>query len=223
MPKIEAAIKIDYVEKYIKGEISQGRVAEELGVSLATVQQWISNYKSMGASAFTRSRNKGYSAALKRAVVEDYLSGLGSQQAICTKYGIRAKSKLQNWIKKYNGREELKTSGTGGQTIMINGRKTTFDERIDIVKYCIAHNRNYAQTAEKYEISYQQARNYTLKCETQGIEGLQDRRGKRKPESEMSELERLRAENKLLKAEKEKAEIEASFLKKLHEIERRED
>ena len=37
----------------------------------------------------------------------------------------------------------------------------------------------------------------------------------------MSELEKLRAEVKILKAEKERAEMEASFLKKLEEIERR--
>ena len=37
----------------------------------------------------------------------------------------------------------------------------------------------------------------------------------------MSELERLRAEVKLLKAKKKRAEMEASFLKKLDEIERR--
>lgn len=34
----------------------------------------------------------------------------------------------------------------------------------------------------------------------------------------MTELERLRAENKILKVEKERAEMEASFLKKLEEI-----
>lgn len=54
-----------------------------------------------------------------------------------------------------------------------------------------------------------------------GVDELQDKRGRRKTESEMSELERLRAENKLLRAEKERAEMEASFLKKLDEIERR--
>ena len=37
----------------------------------------------------------------------------------------------------------------------------------------------------------------------------------------MSELERLRAENKILRIQKERAEMEASFLKKLEEIERR--
>lgn len=37
---------------------------------------------------------------------------------------------------------------------MTKGRKTTFDERVEIVQYCIAHEHNYAKTAEKYQVSY---------------------------------------------------------------------
>ena len=103
---------------------------------------------------------------------------------------------------------------------MTKGRKTTFDERVEIVQYCIAHDHNYAETARKYEVSYQQARSYTVKYEEGGVEALLDRRGRSKPQEEMSELERLRAENKILRAEKERAEMEASFLKKLDAIER---
>ena len=98
---------------------------------------------------------------------------------------------------------------------MDKGRKTTFEERIEIVQYCIAHNHNYAETAEKYQVSYQQARNYTVKYEAGGIDALKDNCGKRKNPDELSELERLRAEVKLLKAQKERAEMEESFLKKL--------
>ena len=79
----------------------------------------------------------------------------------------------------------------------------------------------YAETSAKYNVSYQQARNYTVKYEAGGIEALRDRRGRTKPLDEMSELEKLRAENRILRAEKERAEMEASFLKKLDEIERR--
>lgn len=104
---------------------------------------------------------------------------------------------------------------------MTKGRKTTFNERVEIVQYCIVHDHNYAKTAEQFEISYQQARNYTIKYEKQGVEALHDRRGKRKSETEMSELEKLRAENRILRAEKEYAQMEADFLKKLAEIERR--
>ena len=104
---------------------------------------------------------------------------------------------------------------------MTKGRKTTFEERVEIVEYCIAHDHNYAETAVKFSVSYQQARSYTIKYETGGVDALQDRRGRSKPLEEMSELEKLRAENRILRAEKEQAEMEASFLKKLDEIERR--
>lgn len=221
MSKIEASIKIEYIIKYLEGNISQHWIAEQLGVRLASVQQWIRNYKSMGEEAFTMVGNKKYSEQLKLSAVQDYLLGLGSQNEICQKYGIRSRSKLHKWIMKYNGYEELKSSGTGGITIMTKGRKTTFEERVNIVKYCISNTHNYAKTAEKYQVSYQQARNYTVKYEAKGVEGLRDRRGMRKPESKMSELEKLRAENKILRAEKGKVEMEISFLKKLGEIERR--
>ena len=104
---------------------------------------------------------------------------------------------------------------------MTKGRKTTFNERVEIVQYCIAHDHNYAETAAKFGVSYQQARNYTVKYEAGGVDALQDRRGRSKQVEEMSELERLRAENKILRAEKERAEMEVSFLKKLDELERR--
>lgn len=93
---------------------------------------------------------------------------------------------------------------------MTKGRKTTFEERVEIVQYCIAHDRNYAQTAEQYQVSYQQARNYIVKYEAGGVEALRDNRGKRKSPDAMSELEKLRAEVEILKTEKERAEIPKS-------------
>ncbi len=213
--------KISAVMKYHEGNTSQRKLAKQLKVSLATMQQWIRNYESMGKDAFFMKNYKSYSKELKLQAVHDYLDGQGSLNEICKKYGIRAKSKLQLWIKLYNDGEILKSSGMGGSAIMTKGRKTTFDERIEIVQYCITHDRNYAETAAKYKISYQQARSYLIKYEEYGVEGLRDGRGHRKSEDEMSELERLRAENRLLRAEKEYAEMEASFLKKLKEIERR--
>lgn len=197
--KISAQEKISAVKRYLDGLISQRHLANEFQISQASVQQWIFNYESMGEDAFLMKGNKHYSAQHKMEAVQDYLTGKGSQVDICKKYGIRSKSKLQKWIKQYNGHEELKASRTGGCPIMAKGRKTTFNERVEIVQYCIAHEHNYAKTAEVYQISYQQARNYTVKYETNGVKGLEDKRGKRKTEDKMSELERLRAENKILR------------------------
>ena len=219
--KVSVEDKIYAVNLYLDGKESQCRIASMFDVSLASFQQWIRNYESMGIEAFTLKGNKKYSKELKQQAVSDYLAGRGSQDDICKKYRIRSKSKLQMWIKKYNGHEELKSSVTGGNIIMTKGRKTTFEERVEIVQYCIAHDRNYAETAIKYQVSYQQARSYTVKYEADGVEALKDNRGKRKNHDGMNELEKLRAEVKILRAEKERAEMEASFLKKLEEIERR--
>ncbi|WP_162266670.1 helix-turn-helix domain-containing protein [Clostridium botulinum] len=103
---------------------------------------------------------------------------------------------------------------------MTKGRATTYKERIEIIKYCIENENNYAETAEKYKVSYQQVYSWIKKYQTQGIESLQDGRGKRKKESEMSELEKLQAKNKLLEAENRRQQMEIEFLKKLEEIER---
>ncbi len=212
---------LNAVKDYLTGNSSKEAIAKRLGVNRYNVDQWIANYQSIGESAFLANGNQHYSKELKEQAVGDYLSGKGSLLEVCKRYKIKSTRQLRNWIKKYNGHEELKASGTGGETIMTKGRKTSFDERVEIVQYCIAHDHNYAETATKYEVSYQQARSYTVKYEADGIEALRDKRGRTKPLEEMSELEKLRAENRILRAEKERAEMEASFLKKLDEIERR--
>lgn len=50
---------------------------------------------------------------------------------------------------------------------------------------------------EKYQVSYQPVRNYTVKYESKGIDSLKDNNGRHKNPDEMSELEKLRAEMKL--------------------------
>ena len=62
-----------------------------------------------------------------------------------------------------------------------------------------------------------------LKCTdyAKGIDGLIDRRGRSKPVEDMTEIERLQAENRILKAQLERKELENIFLKKVDEIERR--
>lgn len=219
--RINTGEKIAAVQRYLDGKGSQKSIAAALNISQASFQQWIRNYTSMGPEAFLMTGHKKYSAVLKQKAVQEYLDGAGSQDDICKKYGIRSKSKLQKWIMKYNCHEELKTSGTGVAIVMMKGRKTTYDERVEIVKYCIEQELNYAVVAQKYQVSYQQVYQWVLKYKSQGVEGLVDKRGRNKPESEMSELDKLRAENKLLQAEKRKVELENAFLKKLDEIERR--
>lgn len=220
--------KYTYIDKekiiieYLNNTYGFRELCRVYGMSQSSLKSWIRLYNAFGFEGLrTSSQASRYSSVLKKAAVNDYLYGKFTAPEILKKYKIRSETQLRKWIMKYNSHEELKSFGTGEKTVMTKGRKTTFDERIEIIQYCIAHDHNYTETAEQYQISYQQARNYTVKYESDGIEALKDNRGKRKSEDAMSELERLRAENKILRAEKEHAEMEASFLKKLEEIERR--
>lgn len=159
---------------------------------------------------------------MKIAAVNEYLSGYGSLESVCRKYKISHSSILYQWIKVYNdSHKELKSTCSGGRKPMTKGRKTTFDEKLEIVQFCIANGKNYSLTIEKFNISYQQIYLWVRKYEKKGIDNLLDRRGKTKPEYELTETDRLRAENKMLEAKNIELEMENHLLKKLQEVERR--
>lgn len=215
--------KLEAVEKYKRGEGSQDSIALEYRVDRSSFQQWIANYEAMGPSGLaSQQTNSIYSVELKTAAVEAYLRGEGSQMEICKRYQIRSKKQLRDWTTVYTGHKEFRTTtGQGRGIYMTKGRLTTLDERIEIVSYCIAKGKNYSAAIEKYGVSYQQIYSWVCKYEEKGVDGLIDKRGKRKPSEEMTEVERLRADNKMLKAENEYKEMEIAVLKKLQEIERR--
>ena len=167
----------------------------------------------------SRRRNKKYSTELKLEAVQAYLNGEDSQRGICRRYGISRHRVLQCWIKWYNGHKEFKERrGAGREIYMTKGRKTTQEERSEIVAFCIEHGKDYPLTIQTYGVSYQQLYAWVRKYEEKGIDGLKDGRGRTKPAEEMNEAERLRMENKILKAQLKDAEMENKLLKKLREL-----
>ena len=59
--KVSAEDKIYAVNLYLDGRKSQRQIAAAYGVRPPSVNQWIRNYQSMGADAFTLKGNKKYS------------------------------------------------------------------------------------------------------------------------------------------------------------------
>ena len=166
----------------------------------------------------SKKRNK-YSAELKQQAVQDYLAGKGSLRKICKKYGIPDHKLLRQWISCYNGHKEYRRrTGAKGEIYMTKGRKTTQEERAQIVAFCIEHGKDYGLTVETYKVSYQQIYSWVRKYEVCGVDGLVDRRGKAKPEDELTEAERLRQENRMLQAMLKDKEMEIALLKKLKEL-----
>ena len=99
-------------------------------------------------------------------------------------------------------------------------RKTTLEERKEIVNYCINHNRDYKNTATKFNVSYSQVYSWVKKYDIDGESGLTDRRGQRKTDDEVDELERLRRENVRLKRQLEEKDMVVELLKKVKDVER---
>lgn len=215
--------KVLSVEAYERGEGSFETIAELFKVKTATLQDWWLIYQSSGISGLTSTHhNKKWSKEIKLAATSEYLSEAGSLREICAKYKISGTHILRSWIKVYNdSHKELKSTGSGGRKPMTKGRKTTFDERLEIVQYCIANSRNYGAAMDKYNISYQQIYLWIRKYDEKGVDGLLDRRGKSKPEHELTETEKFHAEYKMLEAKNIELEMENRLLKKLQEVERR--
>lgn len=98
-------------------------------------------------------------------------------------------------------------------------RRTTLEERKEIVEYCITHDKDYKGTATLYNVSYSQVYSWVKKYLANGEESLVDKRGHHKTDDEVDELERLRRENLRLKRQLEERDMVVELLKKVKEFE----
>ena len=150
--KLSAEEKAKVIEDYINNRISLSEAARRGGVARDTISQWARNYEADGMTAFMTCRNRVYSPELKRQAVEDYLSGKGSQAELSKKYGLRDRMQLRNWLKVYNAHGDFNSrKNSGGGSYMKQGRDTTQEERIQIVKDCLASGKDYGEMALKLQ------------------------------------------------------------------------
>ena len=208
-------------QEYINGIGSVHFLADKYGIGYSTLRGWINGYRIHGISAFCHKKNRTYTKEFKIKCVEAVINGEGSVDDIIARYGISSRSILRQWIKVYNANRELKDYDPKQEVYMAEARrKTTFEERKEIVEYCINHNRDYKNTAEKFNVSYNQVYSWVKKYNADGEDGLADKRGRRKTDDEVDELERLRRENLRLKRQLEEKDMVVELLKKVKEFER---
>ena len=210
-------------KEYLAGNASSIELANKYNIpSDNTVRVWAQKYREQGISAFVKEQgNAHYSSEFKLMCVELCLSGKMSVEEVVAKYNISAQQTLRNWIMMYNANRELKDYCPKREVYMAKARrKTSIEERKEIVEYCIEHNRNYKETASIYDVSYSQVYSWVKKYDAYGEEALTDKRGRHKSDDEIDELERLRRENIRLKKQLEEKDMLAELLKKVQEFER---
>ena len=214
--------KVEIVRGYLSGTMGPSEIRQMHGIPKQTLYEWVRLYKTRGAGGLAPSaKNRHYSSETKRQAVVEYLSGSASQHDICVKYDLSNREILRKWIKRYNSHGDFMQPNGGSEIYMATVRKTTLEERIEIVSYCIGNNKDYGRVMERYGVSYQQIYGWVRKYEQVGVEGLSDHRGKRKDHTSMNEVEKLRAQLKLKEAENRRLQMENDLLKKLEEVERR--
>lgn len=150
-----------------------------------------------------------YSFEFKLELVKDYLSGeTGGYKTIAKKYGVKAGSQVEDWIKNY---EKYGEEGLRRKSI-----KTFYsgEFKLAVLQYRQYHNCSYREAADYFGISNQSMiASWQRKYLDEGFEGLNKSIGRPRNmsenkkknnlnlrESEKEELIRLREENIYLRA-----------------------
>lgn len=204
-------------------EIENGvhTVAEESRlhqVHTKTIKRWQQMYTKDGIGGITeRKANVKYTENFKLKVVKLFLSHTVSAADLTIRFGLRTDRLISNWVKKYNESGKIEASPKKRWTPRM-ARSTTFDERVKIVTYCLDNGRHLTATATKFNVTYQQVRNWVVKFEAGGEEALRDNRGHHKTDDQLTEVERLRRKVSRLESELRDERAINLFAKKLQAL-----
>lgn len=216
--------KVKACEDYLSGKKSVIVIARELSMGKngwRTIYEWAHAFKANGAQIFEyKSKNASYSKEFKEKVVREYLSGKGSLETLANKYCIPKQSTISGWIKKYNNHIEFEDYDPHPEVYMADTLKVDKEKKIEIVKWCLNHDRDIALTAAQFKGNYAQIYQWVRKYELNGEDGLNDRRGKCKKQEDLTEVEILKRKLKQSEAEKEEFRKKYELLKKAEQVER---
>lgn len=209
--------KLEIVKRYLSGEGSIVSLAREIGAAKDNILQWVTAYRYNGEEALnSKTKNSTYSKQYKIQAVEDYFT-IGSIRLVSAKYKI-SNSVLRKWIKEYNN-GNLKDYNPMPEVYSMKGRRTTFEERKEIVQYCLAHDKNYKEAAKVYALPYSRVYTMVKAYIEEGEEGLMTAK-QREATKPLTELEKLQKENEKLKKQLELEKLKNEMWQKKTELEK---
>ena len=209
--------KIAIVKRYLEGKAGSYSLAREIGSNHKQILKWVYGYREHGKDAFRdTTQYRSYTKEFKQQAVEYYLEH-GLQYLTAAKYGI-SNSLLERWIKAYKD-GTLKDRMPMPEVYHMKGRRTTFEERKEIVHYCLSHDKNYKETAKIYSLPYSRVFNMVKKYEQEGEEGIMDAKT-RNALHPLTEIEKLQKENERLKKELELEKLKRELVQKKNSLEK---
>lgn len=219
--KFSKEVKIAACEKYRTGKGSFVSISNEVGCDVSCLRKWYYDYINHGETIFEdKTRNASYTVEFKLAVINEMKNS--SIMTASSKFGIST-AVVRKWFLSYNNGETIKDYSPCGEVYTMKARKTTFEERIDIVKYVLENDNDYKGAADTYSIPYASVYQWVHKYLQYGEESLRYSRGRPKKDGfkrELTELEKKDIEIERLKRELERHKRAEEILKKNLEIRR---
>ena len=213
---------IEYIELYLDGTSFRAlREDYELDLNESTFRLYLDKYLQHGTTGILRSqKNRNYSKIFKHQVVQEYFNSNLSYKGLSVKYNIPSDRTIRNWVMRYTEGKENRTYSPKLEVYQMKSRKTTYEERIEIVEYVINHQLSYKDAAEKFKVSYTNVYSWTRKYKQFGQKALEDNRGKKKTSEAQTGEEQLKAEIEALRVRNQWLEMEVETLKKQEQMER---
>ena len=140
------------------------------------------------------------------------------------KYKILSIGTLRKWILKNNKGIILKDYKPMSEVYTMKSRKVSYEERIEIVNYCISNNYDYKGTANKYFIPCAQVYTWVKKVKEKGYESLKLQKKGLKSKylvEPKTQEDLLELENERLIRENERLQLELEVFKKKHCLQKR--
>lgn len=217
--KFSKEVKVNACKKYKAGKGSFVSVAKEVGCAESVLKKWYYDYVNHGDSIFDeKPLNSSYTVDFKLEVIDEIKKS--SITAASSKFGISV-SVVRKWFLSYNNGETIKDYSPCGEVYTMKVRKTTFEERIEIVNFVLENDNDYKRAANTYTVPYASVYQWVQKYLKHGEESLRDSRGRRKKgelKQGLTELEKKDIEIERLKRELERHKRAEEILKKNLEI-----
>ncbi|HIY93835.1 transposase [Companilactobacillus sp. HBUAS56275] len=224
MRRYEPEFKIKAVKDYLKmkSEVVFAEYCRSIEVSSSTVKGWLVLFNGYGEKGLRSQAPKKYDYETKIQATSAYLNGEGTLDEIAIRFKLRSSKQLRYWIIQYNNDKNLIKATPVRKKVITMSKKTTLEERIEVVEYVTLQKHSYTEASVHFHVSYQQVRNWVLLVKNQGYSALADKRGHRGyvKEKDLTETDELKLEIKQLKAELNKRDAIEAFEKKFNEIQR---
>ena len=132
------------------------KTSRKYSLSDHTIRTWKLIYKYQGIQGLEPTHsNNTYSKEYKASLVEEYQKSDENLEEFAIRHGLRGRAQLSQWIMRYN-ESILEGCRSGKRDSGMKGRKTTCDDRREIIEQLRRPDVDYHWAAEHYNVSYSQ-------------------------------------------------------------------